>query len=101
MAEFCSLQEIFERAKDIKDSSRYDIGSRKANDIIDVTLTAYKPAVKTSKAMFCQPQRRTGPIKRNCPLVSHPQTTAKVSNHCLNVPSGTGTPAKEGEFHWY
>ena len=51
-AEFSSIEDILEKAKDIEDSSRYDIGSRNANDGNDAITTAYKPAVRTSKPMF-------------------------------------------------
>ena len=97
-AEFSSLQEIFEKVKDIKDSSQYDIGLRMANN---VTLTAYKPTVKTSKPMFYQPQTMTEPTQRNLKLVFHPQLAAKVSNSCPHVPNGMETPLKEGELCCY
>ena len=96
-----SIEDILEKAKDIKDSSRHDLRSRTASDIIDLTLTVYKPAVRTSKLMFYQQQKTSGPVQRNLKPVSHPQTTAKASNSCLHVPSGTGTPSKEGELHCY
>ena len=51
-AEFSSIEDILEKAKDIKDSSWYDIGSRNANDGNDTITTVYKPAVRTSKPMF-------------------------------------------------
>ena len=56
-AEFSSLEDILEKAKDIEDSSRYDIRVRTANDIIDVTLTVYRTMIKTSKPMFYQAQK--------------------------------------------
>ena len=59
-AEFSSMEDILEKAKDIEDSSQYDIGSRRANDIIDVTPTRYRPAVETSKLMFYQAQKHMG-----------------------------------------
>ena len=86
--------------KDIEDSSQYDVGLRTA-DVIDVTHTGYRPAVKTSKLMFYQLQRTTGPTQRNLKPVSHPQTSAKVSNSRPHIPSSMGTPSKEGELHCY
>ena len=51
-AEFSSIEDILEKAKDIEDSSRSDIGSRNANDGNNAITTAYKPAVRTLKPMF-------------------------------------------------
>ena len=100
-AEFSSIEDILEKAKDIKDSSCYDIGLRAANDVIDVTPTAYRPTVKISKLMFYQPQKTSGPVQRNLKLVSHPQMTVKASNSCPHVPSSMGPPLKEGELCCY
>ena len=86
--------------KDIEDSSQYDVGLRTA-DVIDVTHTGYRPAVKTSKLMFYQLQRTTGPTQRNLKPVFCPQMTAKMNNSHPHVPSGMGTPSKEGELHCY
>ena len=70
-------------------------------DIMAITLTVYKPAVKTSKLMFYQPHRMTGPTQRNPKPVSHPQMTSKAINSCPHIPSGMGTPLKEGELCCY
>ena len=51
-AEFSSMEDILEKAKDTEDSSQYDIGSRTANNVSDIAPTTYKPMVKTSKLMF-------------------------------------------------
>ena len=99
--EFSNMKDILEKPKDIKDSSWYDIGLRIANDIIDVTLTAYRPMVKTSIPMFYQAQKTSGLTQRNPKPISHPQMTAKVSNSCHHIPSGMGAPWKEGELHCY
>ena len=53
-AEFSSIEDFLEKAKDIKDSSQYNIGLRTANDVMDVTPTVYRPTVKTLKLMFYQ-----------------------------------------------
>ena len=76
-AEFSSIEDILVKAKDIEVCSRYDIGLRVASDIIDVTQTAYKPTVRTSKPMFYQQQKTSGPVQRNLKPVSRPQTTAE------------------------
>ena len=36
------MQYILEKAKDIEDSSQYDIGSRTASNVIKVTPTVYR-----------------------------------------------------------
>ena len=68
---------------------------------MDVTLTTYKPMVRTSKLMFYQAQKTSGLTQRNLKLASHPQTTAKASNSHPHVTSGTGAPSKEGELCCY
>ena len=93
------MEDILEKAKDIKDSSQYDIGSRTANDIIDIAPTAYRPMVKTSKPMFYQAQKTYELSQRNPKPVSHLQMTVKANNSRPHVPSGTGAPSKEGELH--
>ena len=100
-AEFSSIEDILEKAKDIEDSSQYDIGSRNANDSNDVTTTAYKPTVRTSKPMFYPTYKTAGHTWRNHTLVSHPQMTAKASNSCPHIASSTGAPLKEGELRYY
>ena len=89
------------KAKDIKDASQYDIGLRTASDVIGVTPTVYRPAVKTSKPMFYQAQKTTGPTQRNLKPVSHPQMTAKANNSHPYVPSSTGAPSKDSELCCY
>ena len=66
-----------------------------ANNVIDVTLTVYKLAVKTPKLMFYQPQKTTGPTQRSLKPVSCPQMTVKVRNSHPHIPSGMGTPSFE------
>ena len=100
-AEFSSMEDILEKAKDIEDSSRYDIIVRTANDISDVVLTMYTPVVKTSKPMFYQAQKSSGLTQRTLKPGSHPHTTVKASNSPRHVTSGTGVPSKEGELHCY
>ena len=77
-AELSSIEDILEKAKDIEDSSQYNIGSRNENDGNDAITTAYKPAVRTSKPMFYPAYKPVGSTQRNHTLVSRPQTTAKL-----------------------
>ena len=96
-----SIEDILEKAKDIEDSSQYDIGLRNANDGNDVTTTAYKPAVRTSKPMFYPTYKIAGNTQRNHTPVSRPQMTAKASDSRPHVASSTGAPPKEGELQCY
>ena len=97
-AEFSSIEDILEKAKDIEDSSRYDIGSRNANDGNDVATTTYNPAVRTSKLMFYPTYKIAGNTQRNHTQVSRPQTTAKASNSRPHIANSTEAPPKEGEL---
>ena len=96
-AEFSSIEDILEKAKDIEDSSRYDIGLRNANDGNNAITTAYKPAVRTSKPMFYPAYKPVGNTQRNHTMVSRPQTTAKAINSRPQIANTTGAPPKEGE----
>ena len=40
-ADFSSIEDILDKAKDIEDSSRDNIGSRNVNDSNDIAMTAY------------------------------------------------------------
>ena len=92
------MEDILEKAKDIEDSSQYDIGLRTAKDISNVAPTVYKPTVKTSKSMFYQTNKSSVLTQRNHTPVSHPQMTVKASNSRPHVTSCTGAPPKEGEL---
>ena len=70
-AEFSSLEYISEKAKDIEDSSWYNLGSRLANNISNITPTVCRPTVKTLKLMFHQNQCF---IKHNKHMGSHRET---------------------------
>ena len=98
-AEFGSIEDFLEKAKDIEDSSQYNIGSRTANNISNVALTTYKPTVKTSKPMFYQMNKLSGLRQRNLTSVPCPQKTVKASNSLPHVANSMG--AKEGELCCY
>ena len=100
-AEFSSMEDIFEKDKDIEVSSQYNIGLRTANNVSNITPTIYKPMVKTSKPMFYQTNKSSGLTQRNLTLVSRPQTIAKGSNSLPHITSSMGTPSKEGELNCY
>ena len=69
-AEFSSIEDIFEKPKDIEDSSRYDIRSRNANDGNEAITTPYKPTVRTSKPMFYPAYKPVGNTQRNHTCIS-------------------------------
>ena len=50
--EFSSMQDILEKAKDIKDSSWYDIGSWMSIEVIHNNVYANQNMVKSSKQMI-------------------------------------------------
>ena len=99
-AEFSSIEDIL-KAKDIEDSSLYDIRLRNANDSNDTVTTAYKPMFRTSKPMFYTAYKPMGHTQRNHTPVSHPQITVKASNSRPQVANNAGAPPKEGELQCY
>ena len=72
-----------------------------ANDTSNVAPTTYRPAVKTSKLMFCQTNKSPRHTQRNLAQVSRPPMTVKASNSFPHVTSGMGAPSKEGELCCY
>ena len=60
-AEFSSMQDILEKAKDIKDSSRYDIRSRMSVETAHRSAHANQSVAKSSKQMIeVAPKGTTG-----------------------------------------
>ena len=51
-AEFSSMQDILEKAKDIEDSSQYDIRSRVSSDVMHSNVYMNHSMVKSSKWMI-------------------------------------------------
>ena len=58
-AEFSSMQDILEKAKDIEDSLQYDIGSQMSVDVMHNNVYANQNMVKSSKQMIGAAPRGT------------------------------------------
>ena len=64
--EFSSMQDILEKAKDIKDSSRYDIRSRMSIETVHGSAHANQNMAKSSKRMIeVALKGNTGQIRMN------------------------------------
>ena len=65
-AEFTSMQDILEKAKDIEDSSRYDIRSRMSVETAHRSTHANQSMARSSKRMIkVAPKGTTGQIRMN------------------------------------
>ena len=63
------MQDILEKAKDIKDSSRYDIGSQMSIETVHSSAHANQNMAKSSKWMIeVAPKGTTGQIRMNRPV---------------------------------
>ena len=93
------MQDILEKAKDIKDSLWYDIGSQMS---IEVMHNAYtnQNVVKSSKQMIgVAPKGATGQTMTNRQV---PKPIQKMSSNTCKIPETTGKqPSKEGELKCY
>ena len=98
--EFSSMQDILEKAKDIKDSSHYDIGSRMSVETAHGSMHANQSMARSSKWMIeVAPKGTTGQIRTNR-QVTHP--IWKTSSNTCKIPEKTGKqPSKEGELKCY
>ena len=99
-AEFSSMQDILEKAKDIKDSSRYDIGSQMSVETAHRRAHANQSVAKSSKWMIeVEPKGTTGQIRTNRQAT---QPIRKMSSNTRKKPETTGKqPSKEGELKCY
>ena len=98
--EFSSMQDILEKAKDIKDSSHYDIGSRISVEPAHSSAYANQSMAKSSKWMIeVAPKGTTGQIRTNRQVA---QPIQKMSSNTCKIPETTGKqPLKEGELKCY
>ena len=98
--EFSSMQDILEQAKDIKDSSRYDIGSQMSVETAHRSVHANQSVAKSSKRMIeVAPKGTTGQIRTNRQVT---QPIRKTSSNTHKIPETTGKqPLKEGELKCY
>ena len=99
-AEFSSMQDILEKAKDIEDSLRYDIGSRMSVETAHGSAHANQSVAKASKWMIeVAPKGNTGQIRTNRQVT---QPIRKTSSNTGKIPETTGKqPLKEGELKCY
>ena len=95
--EFSSMQDILEKPKDIKDSSRYDIGSQMSVEAMHNNTYANQNMVKSYKQMIGVALRgTTGQMTMNRQV---PKPIWNTSSNTHKIPETTGKqPSKEGEL---
>ena len=95
-AEFSSMQDILEKAKDIEDSSRYDIGSQMSIEVMhnnayanqSVAKSSNQSVAKSSKQMIGgAPRGTTGQTTTNRQVT---QPIWKMSSNTRKIPETTG-----------
>ena len=98
--EFSSMQDILEKAKDIEDSSCYDIGSRMSVETAHGSAHANQSMAKSYKWMIeVAPKGTTGQIRTNRQVT---QPIRKMSSNTCKIPETTGKqPSKEGKLKCY
>ena len=94
------MQDILEKAKDIKDSSCYDIRSRMLVETVHGNAHANQNMAKSSKWMIeVAPKGTTGQIRTNRQVT---QPIWKMSSNTHKIPETTGKqPLKEGKSKCY
>ena len=100
IAEFSSMQDILEKAKDIEDSSRYDIGSQMSIEVTHNNAYTNQSMVKSSKRMIgVAPRGTTEQMMMNRQV---PKPIWKTSSNTCKIPETTGKqPSKEGALKYY
>ena len=98
--EFSMMQDILEKAKDIEDSLRYDIGSQMSVETAHRSVHANQSMAKSYKWMIeVALKGTTGQIRTNSQVT---QPIQKMSNNTCKIPETTGEqPLKEGELKCY
>ena len=98
--EFSSMQDILEKAKDIEDSSHYDIGSQMSVETVHSSAHANQSMAKSSKWMIEVALKGiTGQIRTNRQVA---QPIQKTSSNTCKIPETTGKkPSKEGKLKCY
>ena len=82
-AEFSSMQDILEKAKDIEDSLRYDIGSQMSVDMMHSNVYVNQNMVKSSKWMIGAALRGTaGQMTMNRQVPKPIQNMSMLWNMC-------------------
>ena len=99
-AEFSSMQDILEKAKDIKDSLRYDIRSQMSVETAHGSAYANQSVARSSKWMIeVALKGTTGQIRTNRQVT---QPIQKMSSNTCKIPETTGKqPSKEGKLKCY
>ena len=99
-AEFSSMQDILEKAKDIEDSLQYDIRSQMSIEATHSNVYANQSVVKSSKRMIGVALRgTTGQTTTNRQVT---QPIQKMSSNTHKIPETAGKqPLKEGELKCY
>ena len=99
-AEFSSMQDILEKANNIEDSLRYDIGSRMSVETAHRSTYANQSMAKSYKRMIeVALKGTTGQIRTNSQVT---QPIWKTSNNTRKIPETTGKqPLKEGKLKCY
>ena len=99
-AEFSNMQDILEKAKDIEDSSCYDIRTRMSVETAHGSMHANQSVARSSKRMIeVAPKGTTGQIRTNRQVT---QPIWKMSSNTHKIPETTGKhPLKEGKLKCY
>ena len=94
------MQDIQEKAKDIEDSSRYDIRSQMSVEVMHRNVYTNQNMVKLSKWMIgVAPRGTTRQAMMNRQV---PKPIRDMSSNTHKIPEATGKqPMKEGELKCY
>ena len=94
------MQDILEKAKDIEDSSWYDIGSQMSLEPVHSNAYANNAMARSSKQMIgTVPRGTTRQLVTNRHLV---KPIRNMNNNTHKTPETTGKqPSKEGELRCY
>ena len=94
------MQDILEKAKDIEDSSRYDLGSQMSVETVHGSAHANQSMEKSSRRMIEVALKGTTGQIRTTRQVTQP--IRKTSSNTRKIPETTGKqPSKEGELKCY
>ena len=98
--DFSSMKDILEKAKDIEDSSCYDIGSWMSVETVHSSAHTNHSMAKSSKWMIeVALKGTTGQIRTNRQVA---QPIQKMSSNTHKIPETTGKqPSKEGKLKCY
>ena len=93
------MQDILEKAKDIEDSSWYDIGSQMSVEVTHNNAYANQNMVKSSKQMIgVAPRGTTGQTMMNRQV---PKPIQNTSSNTHKIPETTGKQPSKGELKCY